>query len=122
MRSAVESIKYVAKPAVQGRKKAPGSKKTGGPEKYNKAFVTVLLGPWEFFDFQCGKLLAPLVKGMIDFLVQEFNMSEDIRTLLLSVSPATIDRKLSALPQVKSNRSKAERFVCLTYHFLPNFV
>jgi hypothetical protein len=31
---------------------------------------------------------------MIDFLVQEFNMSEDIRALLLSVSPATIDRKL----------------------------
>ena len=89
-----KSIKYVAKPPVQGRQKAPGSRKTGRPEKYHKAFVTVLSGLWEFFDFQCGKLLAPLVKGMIDFLVQEFSLSEDARTLLLSVSPATIDRKL----------------------------
>ena len=87
-------VKYVAKPPVQGRRKAPGSKKTGRPEKYHKAFVTVLSGLWEFFDFQCGKLLAPLVKGMIDFLVREFSLSEDARTLLLSASPATIDRKL----------------------------
>jgi hypothetical protein len=31
---------------------------------------------------------------MAGFLVKEFNLSEDICTLLLSVSPATIDRKL----------------------------
>ncbi|MDR2702240.1 MAG: hypothetical protein LBB72_07395 [Spirochaetaceae bacterium] len=79
-----------AKLPVQGRLKAPGSKKTGRPEKYHKAFVAVLLSLWEFFDFQCGKLLAPLIKGMIGFLVQKFNLGEDIRSLLLSVSPATI--------------------------------
>jgi hypothetical protein len=31
---------------------------------------------------------------MTDFLFQEFTLSEEIRALLLSVSPATIDRKL----------------------------
>jgi len=74
--------------------KAPKSKKTGRPEKYHKDFAAVLLRLWEFFGFQCGKLLAPLLKGMAGFLVQEFNLSEEIRALLLSVSPATIDRKI----------------------------
>ena len=89
-----KSVKYIAKPLVKSRNKAPGGRKTGRPEKYHNAFVEVLTAIWELFDFQCGKLLAPLVKGMIDFLVIEFTLSEDIRTLLLSVSPATIDRKL----------------------------
>jgi len=87
-------VKYVAKPPIKARNKAPKNKKTGRPEKYHKAFAAVLLSLWEFFDFQCGKLLAPLLKGMEGFLVQEFNLSEEVRALLLSVSPATIDRKL----------------------------
>jgi hypothetical protein len=87
-------VKYTAKPPTKDRDKAHKSKKTGRPEKYSKAFSAVLLSIWEFFDFQCGKLLAPLLKGMAGFLVQEFNLGEDIRALLLSVSPATIDRKL----------------------------
>jgi hypothetical protein len=87
-------VKYIAKPALKGRKKAFTSKKTGRPEKYHRAFVEVLLDIWELFDFQCGKLLSPLVKGMMSFLVIEFNLSEELQTLLKSVSPATIDRKL----------------------------
>jgi len=87
-------VKCIAKPPLKARDKAPKSKKTGRPEKYNKPFATVILSLWEFFDFQCGKLLAPLLKGMAGFFVQEFNLSEDMRALLLSVSPATIDRKL----------------------------
>jgi hypothetical protein len=83
-----------AKPPIKDRGKAHKSKKTGRLEKYGKAFADVLLSLWEFFDFKCGKLLAPLLKGMAGFLVQEFNPSEDMRALLLSVSPATIDRKL----------------------------
>ena len=38
--------------------------------------------------------MVPLLRGAIGFLVSEFCLSEEIRTLLLSVSPATIDRKL----------------------------
>jgi hypothetical protein len=99
-----KSVKYIAQPPVKAPYKAPMGKKSGRPEKYHKAFVTVLSYLWEFFDFQCGKLLAPLVKGMMDFLVQEFNFSEDIRALLSSVSPATIDRKLRK--QKKAYRHK----------------
>ena len=89
-----KSVKYIAKPPVKGRQKATGGNKTGRPEKYNKAFVGVLIQIWEFFDFQCGKLLAPLIRGIIDFLVLEFGYSEQICSLLKTVSPSTIDRKL----------------------------
>jgi len=87
-------IKFTAKPAVQGRKKALKGKRTGRPEKYIPALVKVLRDIWELFDFQCGKLLAPLIRGMMNFLVLEFNLSEELQTLLKTVSPATIDRKL----------------------------
>jgi hypothetical protein len=87
-------VKFIAKPPVKSRQKACGGKKTGRPVKYHKAFVNVLKAIWEFFDFQCGKLLAPLIRGMIGFLVIEFTLCEDMRTLFMSVSPATIDRKL----------------------------
>ena len=89
-----EKVKFIAKPPVKGRCNAPGGTKTGRPEKYHKAFVKVLKAIWELFDFQCGKLLAPLIKGMIHFLVLEFTLSEDLQMLLASVSASTIDRKL----------------------------
>jgi hypothetical protein len=89
-----KAVKFVAKDPVKSSQKAPGGKKTGRPEKYNVTFVKVLKAIWDFFDFQCGKLLSPLMKGMITFLVVEFNLSDDMRTLLETVSPATIDRKL----------------------------
>ena len=38
--------------------------------------------------------VSTLLREMIDFLVLEFGLSEDIRALLLSISPTTIDRKL----------------------------
>jgi len=89
-----KSVKYIAKPPVKSRQKTPGSNKTGRPVTYHQAFVKVLAAIWEFFDFQCGKLLSPLMRGMIDFLAKEFNLDEDSRALLKTVSPATIDRKL----------------------------
>jgi hypothetical protein len=92
-----KSVKYIAKPPVKGRQKASGSKKTGRPEKYHKAFVKVLLGIWEFFDYQCGKLLAPLIRGMITFLALDFGLDEETCALLMSVSPSTIDRKLKVV-------------------------
>ena len=49
---------------------------------------------WDFFDFPCGKLLAPLLRSIIGFLVDEFSLDEPMRELLETVSPATIDRKL----------------------------
>src|SRR5215469_14789546 len=89
-----KQVKFIAKPPAKGRSKAKGGKKTGRPVKYNKAFVKALKEIWELFDYQCGKLLAPLIRGMLAFLILEFHLSEDLCALLLSVSPATIDRKL----------------------------
>ena len=89
-----KTVKFVAKEPVKDRQKAPTGNKTGRPEKYHKAFVKVLTEIWELFDFQCGKLLAPLIRGMIDFLAIEYAMSQKLRSLFETVSPATIDRKL----------------------------
>jgi hypothetical protein len=87
-------VKYLAKPAVTGRTRAPGGTRTGRPEKYHAALVEVLTAIGELFDFQCGKLLAPLIRGMLDVLVREFKLSEPLRELLQTISPAAIDRKL----------------------------
>ena len=89
-----KSVKYTAKPPLKCHNKAKAGKRTGRPEKYDKAFVKVLSGLWELFDYQCGKLLAPLLRGMMVFLVLEFNLSKELSTLLETVSPSTIDRKL----------------------------
>ena len=87
-------VKFVAKPPVHSHYKASGEKKRGRAEKYHKAFVAALTQIWEFFDMQCGKLLAPLIKSAIDFLVIEFSLSDELRELFKTVSPAAIDRKL----------------------------
>ena len=89
-----KSVKYVAKEPKKGHKKAQKGKRTGRPEKYGKVFFEVLKDIWELFDCQCGKLLAPLMRGMIGFLIIEYKLDEEMRTLLEAVSPATIDRKL----------------------------
>ena len=89
-----KKVVFVAKEPIKSRCDASKGKKTGRPEKYHQAFVKVLLGIWDFFDFPCGKLLAPLVRSAIDFLALEFARVEEFRELFMSVSPATIDRKL----------------------------
>ena len=57
-----KKVKFIAKEPAKGRNKASRGTKTGRPEKYHKAFVKALSGIWEFFDFSCGKLLAPVQK------------------------------------------------------------
>jgi len=89
-----KAVKLVAQQPVKGRQRAASGKKTGRPETYNKAFVSALKDIWEFFDCQCGKLLAPLIRGIIGFLAVEFGLSQELCALLKTVSPATIDRKL----------------------------
>jgi hypothetical protein len=100
-----KSIKFIARPPTKVRHKAPTGIKTGRPEKYHKDFVKVLVVIWDFFDFPCGKLLSPLLRGIIDFLVGEFSLSGEICALLKSISPATIDRKLKKAK--KRNRLKS---------------
>jgi len=87
-------VKCIAAPPVKGRKKTPGAKKTGRPHKYTPAFVGVLTDIWERFDFQCGKLLAPFIRGILAFLILEYHLNDELSMLLKSVSPSTIDRTL----------------------------
>ena len=46
-------VKIVVKAPLKARQKVSGCKKTGRPEIYTKAFVKVLSGIWELFDYQC---------------------------------------------------------------------
>ena len=87
-------VKFAAKEPVKGRLKACGGKKTGRPVKYHKAFAEVLKAVWELFDYQCGKLLAPLIRGMMDFLAAEFKLDEELSALFKTVSGPAVDRKL----------------------------
>jgi hypothetical protein len=88
-------VKYVAKGASKARKNACGGKKGGRPKKYGPAFAALLYEIWEFFEWRCGKLLAPMLRLMTGFLAEEYSLDDAACALLRSVSPATIDRLLA---------------------------
>ncbi|GHU78891.1 integrase [Spirochaetia bacterium] len=90
-----KSVKYVAKDAPKARKMRLGGKKGGRPRKYGAEFAAVLYDIWEFFEWRCGKLFAPMLRLMIGFLVREYGLDDKTRSLLTQVSPATIDRLLA---------------------------
>jgi hypothetical protein len=102
-----KALKYIAKPPVKTHRKALGGTKTGRPQRYHKACVQALQNIWEFFDFQCGKLLAPLIRGMIEWLVIEFQLNPHITRLLMQISPATIDRKLKKYKKLYRLKSRS---------------
>ena len=95
-----------------GRKQRAPGKRGGRPPKYKTAdFIRVLSGIWDFYDFPCGKLLAPLIKGTIDSLAAsdqiDFGITEENRPLLLSVSPAEIDILLKPERKKQEIRGKS---------------
>lgn len=71
--------------------------RSGRPKVYDEAFTHTLTELWALFDFLCGKRLVPLLKELIDLLCSTggFSCSPEIRQLLSSVSPATVDRLLA---------------------------
>ena len=82
-----------------GRKKRPARKGGGRPRVYHDRFVNVLTAIWELHDDMCGKLLAPLLRLAIEFLVaagrKELpDISDEVKGLLVRASPSTIDRYL----------------------------
>jgi transposase InsO family protein len=73
------------------RRKGGGRKPVYGPE------VIASLRPiWAFFWYRCGKLLAPFLRQQMGYLEawEAFHITPDIKTKLLKISPATIDRAL----------------------------
>jgi hypothetical protein len=93
-------VRLVAGAPRKRRKGKASGKKGGRPKKYTGEFLAVLIAVWKFLSFKCGKLLAPTLALMIDFLAAAKGtggipeIDKRTRELLLSVSPATIDRLL----------------------------
>jgi hypothetical protein len=82
--------------AVVKRKAREAGKRGGRPSEYGtEAFVKVLIAIWEDHGQMCGKLLVPLIRSTIDFLAAstkpDYGISDEIRGMLLRVSPAEVD-------------------------------
>jgi hypothetical protein len=77
------------------RKERPEGKRGGRPRKYGEGFAKALGAIWDGFGKPCGKLLVPMIAGMIDFLAESENphygITEEIRNLLLEASAAEAD-------------------------------
>jgi hypothetical protein len=85
--------------AVKGKREArPGGKRGGRPKAYGERFAGVLEAIWREHGRMCGKLLVPMIREIIDFLVAskhpDYRIDDEIRALLLRVSPAAADRIL----------------------------
>jgi len=90
------SKKEAAEPGVKGkRKQRPCGKRGGRPVTYGENFTNVLSMMWDEFGKPCGKLLVPMIHGMIDFLAAsktpDYEMTEEIKGLLMKVSAAQAD-------------------------------
>ena len=79
-------------------KASGGKRRKGGGRKpiYTREFVVALRAIWIFFWYRCGKILAPFIREQMEFLEPHFPMSAEVKRLLLSASPSTIDRVLRA--------------------------
>jgi hypothetical protein len=79
------------------RKPRPEGKRGGRPRKYGGAFVKVLTAIWCDYGRPCGKLLVPMIRGMIGFLEMEsrYGITEEVKALLVTVSPAEADLLLA---------------------------
>jgi hypothetical protein len=97
------------------RQERPQGKRGGRPRKYGEGFVKVLGTIWDEFGKPCGKLPVPMMKGMIEFLVEsehpQYGITEKIRKLLLEVSAVEADillkpaRKALAVKGIRTTRS-----------------
>jgi hypothetical protein len=68
----------------------------GRPPVYGAAFLAVLKELWFLFDCLCGKRFVPMIRGILDTIVESGRLECDqsIRLALARVSPATVDRLL----------------------------
>ena len=67
------------------------------PRKYDKAVQAALLFIWKLMDYLCGKRLAPMLPVLVDHLELhgKLSLSPAVRSKLLIISSATIDRILT---------------------------
>jgi len=84
---------------IVGKPRKP--KKRVGRRIYGEAVHRALEKIWTLFDYMCGKRLAVLIRMNLALLASqpELDIDEAVKTALLRISPATIDRLLA--PQRK---------------------
>lgn len=65
-------------------------------EQYDGRVIVALARVWQLFDYPCGQRLHPMMGEYIRVLEKwkEMSFSDDMKTKLLKISPATIDRRL----------------------------
>ena len=95
----VATTGYHRKYAIRVLKHGPkpkGLKKPGRRKKYQGEVVQVLEQVWEIYGRICSKRLHPFLSEGVAILerCQELNLSPELKQMLLSMSPATIDRCL----------------------------
>lgn len=83
-------------PARRGAPRVVAARKARPPVYGDDVMVPLRL-VWAVLDFPCGKRLAPAMPAMVEALERhgELDLEPSVRTALLSISPATIDRRLA---------------------------
>ncbi len=79
------------------RKAGPAVTRRGRPRRYGPEVAEVLVKLWRLSDRMCGKLLAAVMPDLIEALERhgELQVTSDVRASLLTISAATIDRRLT---------------------------
>ena len=74
-------------------KATTGKRRKGGGSKlvYTGDFAIFLQKIWVFFWYRCGKILAPFIRENMKSLEKPFNITPEVKELLVTISPATID-------------------------------
>ncbi len=72
---------------------------------YDGEVIVALVKVWEIFDYPCGQRLAPLLREEVERLrnLGELRISNEVEKKLISISPASIDRKLRHEKEVIGN-------------------
>jgi len=103
-KSTVIDGKPVTLTSSKKRRSGGGRKATYGPDT-----IEALRRIWLFFGCRCGKLLAPFLREQMKWLImhKEFGITEHIATQLITISPATIDRRLQAEREKQKLKGKS---------------
>jgi hypothetical protein len=102
--------KYAIHPLNAAEPGAPVRRTRARPALYDEAAKQALIVLWEASDRVCGKRLKPLLRILLPALERHghLKLDEAIRTKLLAMSAATIDRLLRA-PRQATHAKKRRR-------------
>jgi len=79
------------------RRPGPSKRSPGRPRKYGPEVADALVKVWEVGDRMCGKLLAAVMVDLVGALERhgELALAPEVRSRLLGISAASIDRLLA---------------------------